>query len=145
MFSVGTHDGHSCHAPDPCDAGEHQRFLADGDAVADRLALGQHVVEIARVRIDHDGAGRFLAVEVDDVAQIRLGNGRLLIGHVGQQLAVARRQIRVGRRLDGLLHAAGDQHRQGQSGEQGESPLNPAPFSPQFPCRSSHRSFDSHR
>jgi len=65
-------------------------LLADGDAVADRLAFRQHVIEIARVGIDHDRAGRFLAVIGDDVPAIGLGDGRLGVGRVGQQFLVAR-------------------------------------------------------
>ena len=44
------------------------RFLANGDAVTDRFSARQNVIEITRVRIDQDRAGRFPAVIVDDVA-----------------------------------------------------------------------------
>jgi hypothetical protein len=44
-----------------------------GDAVADRLAAGLHVIEVVVVGIDHDGAGGFLAVIVDDGAAERFG------------------------------------------------------------------------
>ena len=37
-----------------------KRLLANGHAVADRLATGQHVVEIARVGIDDDGSYNFV-------------------------------------------------------------------------------------
>src|SRR5581483_6754329 len=55
------------HALDLGDARPGHRLFADGHAVADRLAAGQHVIEVARIGIDHDRAGRFLAVIVDDV------------------------------------------------------------------------------
>ena len=55
--------------------------------------LRQHVIEIARIRIDQDRAWRFLSVIVDDVAQELLGDLRLPVGRKGQKLAVARRNI----------------------------------------------------
>ena len=65
------------HAANLGDAGPGHGFFADGDAVADRLAAIQHVVEIMVVGIDHDRARRFLAVVVDDGAAERLGDGEL--------------------------------------------------------------------
>src|SRR5438309_671177 len=54
-------------AADLGDAVPRQGFFPDGHAVADRLALGQHVLAIASIGFDDDTALGFLAVEVDDV------------------------------------------------------------------------------
>ena len=89
-------------------AGKGHRVLADCHAVADRLAAVHHVVEIARVGIDHDRAGQLAAVIVDDVALIGLGDDGLFVGRRGQKLLVARGQIGLRRRLDGRLHAAAE-------------------------------------
>jgi len=96
------------HAADLGHARPSQCFLADGDAVADRLAIGQHVEKIARIGIDHDRSGRFLAVILDEVAPKRLGDRRLFIGRRRQQLLVARGQIRIRRQLDRGLHTAAE-------------------------------------
>src|SRR5207247_10272796 len=45
------------HPSDLGDAGPGEGFLADGDAVADRLALRQHVVEVPVVAIADAGPG----------------------------------------------------------------------------------------
>ena len=50
-----------------CDAGPLEAGTADADAVADRLAVAEHVVEAALVRRDHDGARRVAAVEDHDL------------------------------------------------------------------------------
>ena len=83
------------------------RLFADGDAVADRLAVLQHVVEVVIVGIDHDRARRFLAVVVDDGSAERLGHGDLGVADLRQQFLVTRLEIgRVGRLIGGGLHAA---------------------------------------
>ena len=62
-------------------------LAADADAVADRLAVAEHVIE-KRVRcIDDDGAGHLVARIGDDLAlqpriELRVFIGRLLIGRV---------------------------------------------------------------
>ncbi len=108
-------------AADLGDARPGQRFIADGDAVADRLAAIQHVIEIARVGIDHDRSGQLLAVILDDVPPIRLGDRRVFIRRRRQQLLVARRQIGFRRRLDRGLHAPA-QH---ETGAQQDRPQTP--------------------
>ena len=74
-------------------------------AVTNRLALGKHVVNVARVGIDHDRSWRFPAGEVDDLTAISGCDVRLLIRRVRQLLPVARREIGVERWTG--LHAAG--------------------------------------
>jgi hypothetical protein len=93
------------------------RFFADRDAVADRLATGLHVVEVVIVGIDHDRAGGFLALIVDDGAAKRLGYRDLGVAGPGQQFLVAWLEVLdVGRLIGRALHAA----RQHQAG--GEKP-----------------------
>jgi hypothetical protein len=41
-------------------------ILANRHAIADRFALGQHVIEMARIGIHHNRTGRFLALIIDD-------------------------------------------------------------------------------
>ena len=83
-------------AADLGDARPGHGFFADGDAVADRLAAVLHVIEIMVVGIDHDGAGGFLAVIVDDGAAERLGHGNLGVAGLGQQFLVARLESGLG-------------------------------------------------
>ena len=115
-FALGRMPGRPLgHAADLGDAGPRHRFLADGDAVADRLAVIEHVIEIVIVGIDHDRAGRFLAVIVDDGAAERLGDRNVGVANLGQQFLVARLEIGlVGRLIGRGLHAA----RQHQAGGQ---------------------------
>src|SRR5689334_11654732 len=80
-------------------------LLADDSAVANRLALGKHVVNVARVSIDHDRSRGFLAGEVDDLTAIGGCDVHLLIRRVRQLLPIARREIGVERWTG--LHAAG--------------------------------------
>ena len=95
------------HAADFGDTGPRHRFLADGDAVADRLATIQHVIEIVMVGIDHDRSRRFLAVIVDDGAAEGFRNRRLDVGNLGQEFLVARFEIGlIGHLVGGGLHAA---------------------------------------
>src|SRR5262249_9933106 len=61
------------------DAGPCLALLADDGAVTNRLALGKHVVNVARVGIDHDRSWRFLAGEVDDLTAIGGRDPGLLI------------------------------------------------------------------
>src|SRR5581483_1879618 len=84
--------------------------FADGNAVADRLAFRQDVIEELVVAIDDDRAGRFLAGVLDDVAPIGLGNRGLLVGQVRHQLFVAGIPASLSRRLKRLLHAAAERH-----------------------------------
>ena len=103
------------HAADLGDAGPGHGFLADGDAVADRLAVIEHVIEIVIVGIDHDRAGRFLAVIFDDGAAERLGDRHVGVADLGQQFLVVRLEIGlVGRLIGRGLHAA-RQHQAGSS------------------------------
>ena len=95
------------HAADLGDAGPGHRFLADGDAVANGLAAIHHVIKIVIVGIDHDAAGQFLAVVIDDSATERLANRDLLIGRLGKQFLVLRlKSSLVGRLI--LRHAGRD-------------------------------------
>ena len=103
------------HVADPGDAGERQGFFADGDAVADRLAAVLHQIEVVIVGIDHDGAGAFLAVIVDDGAAERLGDRDLGVAGLCQLvLVVAASTSAPGPPGTGGLHAA----RQQQPGRQ---------------------------
>jgi len=71
-------------ASDPCDTRPRECLLADRDAVANGLALGQNIVEVPITCIDHDGAGNLLAAIVDDVPLVFSGNPRLGIRRIGQ-------------------------------------------------------------
>ena len=94
------------HAADLGDAGPSHGFLADGDAVADRLAVIEHVIEIVVVGIDQDRARRFLAVIFDDGAAERLGDGNVGVADFRQQFLVVRLEGGgVGRLILGALHA----------------------------------------
>ena len=64
----GCQSGHSALLGDRLHAGPGEAFAADADAVADRLAVAEHVVEIGVRRIDDDGAGRLAGRIVDDLA-----------------------------------------------------------------------------
>ena len=71
-----------------------EAFAADADAVAQRLAVAEHVIEERVRRIDDDGAGRLAGAVVDDLA-----------AQVGAQLARALVGIgvsRVGTRVTGI-------------------------------------------
>jgi hypothetical protein len=81
------------------DAGPSLRILADDHAVADRLAVLEDIVKVARVSIDEDRARRFLAVILHDGPLIGGWNARLRIRCVGQKLFVARGEVGVGRRF----------------------------------------------
>ena len=113
-FALGRMPGRPLgHAADLGDAGPGHGFLADGDAVADRLAVIEHVIEIVVVGIDHDRAGRFLAVILDDGAAERLGDRHVGVANLRQQFLVARLEVGlVGRLIGRGLHAA----RQHQAG-----------------------------
>ena len=97
-------------AADLGDAAPRHRLFADGDAVADGFAVRQHVIEKLVVGIDDDGAGGFLAVIVDDVPLVGVGNDRLIVRQIRHQLFVARLPPGLGRRLDRPLHAAAERH-----------------------------------
>lgn len=75
---------------DACHAGERQRFFADGDAVADRLAVIEHVIEVVIIGIDHDRSRCFLAMIVDNSAAERLSDRAVDVTGLGQQFLVAR-------------------------------------------------------
>jgi hypothetical protein len=64
-------------------------LFADGDAVADRPPLRQHVIEKFVAGIDDDRAGGFLARVLDDVTPVLHRNRRLRVGQIGHQLPVA--------------------------------------------------------
>src|SRR5438034_2071227 len=55
-------------------AGPCERLLADCDTVANGLALGQNIIQVPIIRIDHDGTGHLLAAIVDNLALILTGN-----------------------------------------------------------------------
>src|SRR5882757_4713086 len=88
-----------CLAADLGDAGPTLRLLAHGHTIAERLLVRQHVVEIARIGVDHDRAGRLLAMESDDLLLILRRNAGPRVGRRGQELAVARRKVGVGHAL----------------------------------------------
>ena len=96
-------------AADLGDAGPRLRLFADDHAVADRLVVRQHVVEVARVAIDHDGARGFLAVILDDGALVLGGDARLRVGGIREELLVTHGHARLGGRLKLRMHAAAEQ------------------------------------
>ena len=108
LLDVGGGDpaGPLFHAADLGDARPRQRFFADRHAIADRLAFRQHVIEVARIGIDDESAGPFLAVVADDMAPVRLRDRRLGIGRIGKHLLVARLEARLRRRLQGRLNTS---------------------------------------
>ena len=106
------------HAADLGDAGPRHGFLADGDAVADRLAVVQHVIEIVVVGIDHDRTGQLLAVIFHDRAAEGLGHRNIGVADLGQQFLVVRLEIGgVGRLIGGGLHAARQRQAGGQNSQ----------------------------
>ena len=78
------------HVADLGNAGEREGFLADGDAVADRLAAVLDQIEVVIVGIDDDGAGQFLAVIVDNGAAERLRRRTAAVARLGEPGLVAR-------------------------------------------------------
>jgi hypothetical protein len=76
---LGWHPGWPLlHTPYFGDPGPGERSLPDRDTVPNGLALGEDVVEIPIVGIYHDGAGRLLAMIIDEVPPIAwpIGTGR---------------------------------------------------------------------
>src|SRR5258707_5366608 len=99
-FALGWMPGRPLgHAADLGDARPRHRILADGDAIADRLAVIEHVIEIVIVGIDDDRAGRLLAVVVDDGAAVRLGQPSAGVTHLSQPIPVARPGTALASRL----------------------------------------------
>src|SRR5262249_18941479 len=82
--------------------------FANGDAVADRLALRQDVIKKSATGIDDDGAGGFVARVLDDVTPFLLRNDRLPVGQIGHQLLVTRTPASLCRRRQCPLHAAAE-------------------------------------
>jgi hypothetical protein len=80
-------------ATDLGDAVKRQRLFADDHAIADRPVVGQDIVEIARVAIDHDRARRFLAVILDNCALVRGRNVCLRVRRIGEQFLVALSEV----------------------------------------------------
>src|SRR5258707_8936720 len=101
-------------AADRGHAGPSLTILAHDRAVANRLAFGQHVVDVARTGIDKDRARRFPPVVLNDLTLIGGWNPRLLIGRVRQLLLVARREIGVRRRSQSTGLQAATQQQPGQ-------------------------------
>src|SRR5262249_57432900 len=66
-------------AADLRDAGPRLRLFAHDHAIADRLVVRQHVIEIARVAIDDDRTGRFFAVITHDRALVGLRDARFRV------------------------------------------------------------------
>ena len=136
------------HAADFGDAAPHLGVFADGDAVADRLVVRQHVVEELVVAIDDDRARSFLAVEADEMPAIGLGDRRLRVGQVRHQLLVARLPGDLSRRLKRLLHAAAEHQAHNQKcyrthghGHFPPTPLTPARRNAPIPITKSRCSF----
>src|ERR1700676_1405602 len=106
------------HAADLGDAGPCHGFFADGNAVADRLAVVEHVIKIVIVGIDQDRAGRFLAVIIDNGAAERLGDGNVGVANLGQQFLVARFEVGlIGCFIGRALHAARQHQARGQDSQ----------------------------
>ena len=103
-------------------------LFADGDAVADRLALRQDVIEKLIAGIDDDSAGGFLARVLDDVTPVLLRNGRLRLRQIGHQLPVAGAPAGLSRGRKRCLHAA-TKHQRARDYQRFQ---NRAPWSPIF-------------
>src|SRR6476660_2925317 len=84
-----------CLAANRGHAGPSLGILTHDRAVANRLAFGQHVANVAFVSIDQDRAWRFLPVVLNGLAPIGGRDPRLLVGWVRQVLSVAYREIGV--------------------------------------------------
>jgi hypothetical protein len=96
------------HVADAGDAGEGEGFLADGDAITDRLAAVLHQIEVVAIGIDDDGAGQFLAVIVDNGAAERLRRLHRGIARLGELGLVVRLEGGFRRGLiGGCRHATG--------------------------------------
>src|SRR5580704_11634804 len=80
------------------DAGKRHRFLTYGYAIADRLAIRQHVIKITRVGIDQDRSRPFLVRIIDNMPAISLGNICLCVRRLRQQLLVLWGKARIRRR-----------------------------------------------
>src|SRR5262249_23782812 len=96
-------------AADRGHAGPCLTIFAYDRAIADRLASGQHVVNVASIGIHQDRAWRFLAVILNDLTLIGGWYPRLLIGWVGQLLLIACGEIGVRHWVQRCLHASAEQ------------------------------------
>jgi hypothetical protein len=105
------------HVADFGDAGEREGFLADGDAIADRLAAILNQIEIVVIGIDDDGAGQLLAVIVDNGAAERLCRRHDGVARLGELGLVVRLE---GGFRGGLI--GGCRHATGQRKADGEQP-----------------------
>ena len=81
-------------------AGPGEALAADADAVAQRLALAEHEIEVGVRRVDDERAGRLLGVVVDQGAT-ELRRQRLLRPGLGAHLGRQRRVARI------ALHRSG--------------------------------------
>src|SRR5690606_17165074 len=93
-----------------------ETFAADADAVAHRLAVAEHEVEMLFAGIDDDRAGLFAGLVVDRLAAVFRGDladrdGRHAVARIGAR-AVARER-HAG---DAVGRAAGESRRQRKSG-----------------------------
>ena len=105
------------HVADAGDAGEGESFLADGDAITDRLAAILDQIKVVIIGVDDDGAGQFLAVIVDDGAAERLGRRYDGVARLGELGLVVRLE---GGFRGGLI--GGCRHTAGQCKAGGEQP-----------------------
>src|SRR5215831_18780073 len=111
-------------AADRRHAGPGLALLAHDRAIADRLALAKHVVDVACVGIDHDSSWRFFPVVIDSLTLIGGWNPRLLIRRMRQLLSVARREIGV-KHWTGLHAASKHQSSQNKQDASRESHRSP--------------------
>jgi hypothetical protein len=84
-------------------------MLLRGRAIANGLVVCEDIIEVARIGIDDDRSRRFLAMILDHGALILRRRHDPRVGCVGQQLAIAWRQIGVGRLIQCRLHASAEQ------------------------------------
>src|SRR5262249_18479050 len=94
-------------AADRGHAGPRLSILAHDRAVADRLTVGQHVINVALGGIDQDSAWRFLTVIPNDLTPIGGRNPRLPVRRDRPVPPVDRREIEAGGGTGRKRHAGG--------------------------------------
>ncbi|MGY3121324.1 hypothetical protein ACVWXQ_005261 [Bradyrhizobium sp. S3.14.4] len=68
---------------------------ADADAVTDRAAIAEHVIEVSVAGIDDDGPGRLVPVEADDLLAQPVGQRGILVGGLRRRVDITPRIARV--------------------------------------------------
>src|SRR6185437_13566373 len=100
--------------------GPGKALASDTDAIADRAATAEHVIEIGVAGIDDDRAGRFTCVEIHDLAAQPLRQQAVLVLRRGAIVGVAltdmalREGARVRRRVAERLRMRGGDDRGGE-------------------------------